>query len=50
LRLRGSLVKIHNWVRDIQGALSAVFFTEYLALWDLIFELMLQPEVEDSHV
>jgi len=40
----------HSWVRDIQGAMSAAFFSDYLALWDLISKVVLQPEVEDSHV
>ena len=37
-----------TWVRDIQGALSADFFSEYFALWDHISEVVLQPEVEDT--
>ena len=39
-----------TWVRDIQGAFSAAFFTKYFALWDIILEVLLQPEVEDAHV
>jgi len=30
--------------------MSAAFLSDYLALWDLISEVVLQPEVEDSHV
>jgi hypothetical protein len=30
--------------------MSAAFLSDYLALWDLISEVVLQPEVEDCHV
>ena len=38
------------WVSDIQGALTVGVIVEYLHLWDLLNDLELQPEVEDSYV
>jgi hypothetical protein len=38
------------WVSDIQGALTVGVVVEYLHLWDLLTDLELQPEVEDSYV
>jgi hypothetical protein len=38
------------WVSDIQGALTVGVIVEYLHLWDLLTDLELQPEVEDSYV
>jgi len=37
-------------VSDIQGALTVGVIVEYLHLWDLLNDLELQPEVEDSYV
>jgi hypothetical protein len=39
-----------SWVFDIGGALTMVVLEEFLALWDLLSEVMLQPEVEDLHI
>ena len=38
------------WVTDIKGALSLNILVEYLGLWDLLAERVLQPDVEDSHI
>jgi hypothetical protein len=38
------------WVSDIREALTVVVLEEFLALWDLLSEVMLQPEVEDLHI
>jgi hypothetical protein len=39
-----------RWVADIRGALTVAVLTEYLDLWDLLAEVVLQPEIEDSHI
>ena len=39
-----------RWVSDIRGALSLAVLTEYLALWDLLSNVVLQPDVDDLHV
>jgi hypothetical protein len=36
-----------SWISDIQGTLNVTI--EFLDLWDLLSEVELQPEVEDSH-
>jgi len=35
----------HAWVLDFRGTM-----TEFFNLWDLLYGLQLQPEVEDSHI
>ena len=39
-----------RWVRDIRGALSLAVLREYLALWDLLSNFVLHPDIEDTHV
>jgi hypothetical protein len=39
-----------RWVADIRGALTVAVLTEYLDLWGLLAEVVLQPEIEDSHI
>jgi hypothetical protein len=39
----------HDWVADIQGALTLDIITEYIQLWNLVHGFQLQPEVHDSH-
>ena len=39
-----------RWVADIKGALTLDVLAEYLGLWDLLAERVLQPDVEDSHI
>lgn len=36
----------HSWVSDIQGAFSVGVLVEFLNLWGLLFETVLQPDVE----
>ena len=38
-----------RWVSDIRGALTGNVLIEYLGLWDLLLDVELQPELEDSH-
>lgn len=39
-----------QWVADIRGALTVDVLAEYLAVWDLRSQLVLQPEVDDNHI
>jgi hypothetical protein len=39
-----------RWITDIKGALTLDLLVEYLALWDLLSEVTLHSEVEDTHV
>jgi hypothetical protein len=39
-----------KWISDIKGALSVGALVDYLNLWELLSEIVLQPEVEDKHV
>jgi hypothetical protein len=39
-----------KWVTDIKGALTFDVLVEFLGLWDLLAERVLQPDVEDSHI
>ena len=39
-----------RWVADIRGARTVGVLTEFLDLWDLLAEVVLQPEVDDSHI
>jgi len=39
-----------RWVRDIRGATTVAVLAEYFRLWDLLSEVVLQPDVDDSHV
>lgn len=36
----------HSYISDIQGALSVEVLVEFLNLWGLFFEILLQPDVE----
>jgi len=39
-----------KWVSDIRGALSVPVLIEYLHLWGLLSNVVLHPEVEDTHI
>lgn len=36
-----------TWVTDIQGALTVQVIVEYIWLWEILFRVQMQPEVED---
>jgi len=40
----------HGWIADIQRAQTVGIITEFLVLWDILSEVILQPGVEDAHV
>jgi hypothetical protein len=37
------------WVSDIRGALTVAVLDEYLELWHMLSEVVLQPNVADTH-
>jgi hypothetical protein len=39
----------HTWASDIQGALTMGIIVGYIQVWDLLLEVQLQPEVDDTH-
>jgi len=39
-----------SWISDIKGALIVPVLVEYLHLWELLSTVVLQPEVEDTHI
>jgi hypothetical protein len=39
-----------HWVSDIQEALTVVLLAQYLELWDLLWEVVLQPNVANTHI
>jgi len=43
---------LHNrsWVMDVRGALSVQVLTEYLLVWDLVDDTVLQHDVPDKHL
>ena len=38
------------WITDIQGATSVHAILEYLELWDILSDVVLQPDVKDTHI
>jgi len=39
-----------KWISDIRGALSVPVLIEYLHLWELLSNVVLQSEVDDTHI
>jgi hypothetical protein len=39
-----------KWISDIRGALTVQVLTEYIHLWELLSNVELQPDVEDTHI
>ena len=39
-----------RWVSDIKGALKVNVLLEYLQLWELLDNVELQPDLEDTHI
>jgi len=39
-----------TWVSDIRGALTVQVLIEYINLWELLSNVELQPDVEDTHI
>jgi hypothetical protein len=40
----------HTWTADIQGVVTIEIIVEYIQMWELLLDIQLQPEVEDTHV
>ncbi|WVZ76728.1 hypothetical protein U9M48_024677 [Paspalum notatum var. saurae] len=40
----------NNWISDLKGALGVAALVEYLQLWDILSQIVLDPEVEDRHI
>ena len=39
-----------RWIQYIQRAITVAVLTKYLRLWDLLSEVVLQPDRENSHI
>jgi hypothetical protein len=39
----------HTWTANIQGVVTIEIIVEYIQLWELLLDIQLQPEVEDTH-
>lgn len=39
-----------SWISDIQGAIMVGGIAEFVELWDILSEIVLQLDVENSHV
>jgi len=39
-----------KWISDIRGALNVQVLIEYLHLWNLLSNVELQSEVDDTHI
>jgi hypothetical protein len=39
-----------KWVEDLHGNISVAVLMEYVAVWDLLQEVELQPDVPDKHI
>ena len=39
-----------KWISDISGALSVTVLIEYLHLWELLSNVVLQLKVDDTHI
>jgi len=39
----------HLWIQDIQGGFSVIVLSVYQNLWDLLAEVELQENVQDTH-
>ena len=40
----------NNWISDLKGALGVAALVEYLQLWDILSQIVLDPDVEDRHI
>ena len=39
-----------TWVSDIRGTLTVQVLIECIHLWELLLNVELQPDVEDTHI
>jgi hypothetical protein len=39
-----------TWISDIKGARTVGVIVDYLLLWDVLSDFLLQPNVEDRHI
>jgi hypothetical protein len=39
----------HVWIADVQGVVTIKIIVEYIQLWELLLDIQLKPEVEDTH-
>jgi hypothetical protein len=40
----------HAWVTDLQGAFSVGVLADFLNLWDLLSQVVLQPGTDDKYI
>jgi len=48
-RMVDDALRDNTWVHDIQGHHTVAVLAEYLEIWEMVQEVVLQPEVTDKH-
>jgi hypothetical protein len=48
-RMVDDALRDNTWVHDIQGHHTVAILAEYLKIWEMVQEVVLQPEVTDKH-
>ena len=48
-RMVAQAIQNRRWVGDIKGALTIEVLIEYLHIWDIVDDLLLQSDVQDRY-